>query len=263
MKHSVFVLFLAVFVFFSCKKQSDPTIPPPFYPPNDTTSHTAIPMPILLDVPNGSYLYNTWGRLIAMISDSTRVLAAGDTVHTGSQYGIAFFVDSNVMNNLDAGTISLNNINIPHPTGYFSYKGITELLTVGASWIVSGSSVVPGISYTYSGGFPQYTGTLPYAVTKAAGIKLTFNAATVSNADSVCVVLTVVDSNSSVTYYGTFSATAGAITITGSQFNYLPSADIQHGYLTLMPFKYTTAAFGHKKFVFVKQAEISHSVSLQ
>ncbi len=255
---------LCVCVLFSCKKESDPVIPPPYYPPNDTTLHTAQPLQVLIDISNGSQVYNAWGKLIALKSDSSTFVSVGDTVHTGSEYGIAFFVDSNLLNNLDADSVFLNSISIPHPSGYYSYKGVADNLENGVNWVVQGSSYVPAISYNYSGGFPSYSGTLPYAVTKAGGIQFTFNSSTVSNADSVYVVLTALnDSGNTVSYSQSFSATAGVVSITGSDFNYFPVTAISKGHLTVMPYKYTTAAFGDKKYVFVKQAEISHSVSIQ
>lgn len=265
MRKSVYVLsgIMCALVFFACKKQSDPNIPPPFYPPNDTTLHTAGPLQILLDVSNGISVYNAWGKLIAMKSDSATVVSPGDTVHVGGQYGIAFFVDSNLVNTLDAGTLTLNNVNIPHPAQYFSYKGVTDSLALGANWVGSGTSSVPAISYFFSGGFPSYTGAFPYAVSKTNGMQFTFNSSTLNYADSIYVILTTVDSGNIITYSQVFSATAGAVNITGSAFNYVPASTITQAHLTLIPFKYTTAAFGDKKFVFVKEAELSHTVVIQ
>jgi hypothetical protein len=255
---------LCACVLFSCKKESDPAIPPPFYPPNDTTLHTTQPLQILLDVSNGSEVYNAWGKLIALKSDSAVFVGVGDTVYSSGEYGIAFFLDSELKYNLDAGSLTLNNISIPHPNAYYSYKGTTDSLEYDANWISSGSAEVPAISFNQSGGFPAYSGTLPWVVSKSIGISFTFNASTVSNADSVYVVLTAInDTGNIISYNQSFGATQGDVTITGSDFNYLPSCSITQGHLTIIPYRYTTAAFGDKKFVFVKQAEISHSVSIQ
>ncbi len=247
----------------SCQKQSDPTIPPPFYPPNDTTLHTASPLPIVLDVTNGTSLYNTWGRIIALMSDSTTVLSPGDTIYSSGQYGIALFVDSSLTTYLNAGTVWLNSDSLLHPTQYPFYKGGTVQLQYGANWVIQGSASVPAISYNYSGGFPSYTGTIPYAVYKDSGLHFTFNGTTVSNADSVYVVITALDSNNTVSYRQCFGANQGNVSITGSSYNYLPVSSISQAHLTIIPFKYTPQAFGNKKFVFVKQAEISHSVTIQ
>jgi|GEM_PF-4526363 len=257
------VMVMMLLFAFACKKQSDPAIPPPFYPPNDTTAHTATPLPIVLDVTNGTSLYNTWGRLIALMSDSTTVLSPGDTVYSSGQYGIALFVDSSVTTYLDAGIISLNNDTVPHPPQYPFYKGNAIALQYGANWAIQGSADVPSFNFNYSGGFPSYSGPIPYQVSKDSGLHFTFNGTTVANADSVYVVITTVDSNNTVSYRQCFGANQGNVFITGSLYNFLPVSSISQGHLTIIPFKYTAQAFGHKKFVFVKQSEISHSVSIQ
>jgi len=265
MKNAVLLGLVLVFIIVSCKKQTDPVIPPPFYPPNDTTKHTAYPIQAILDVPNGTTLvYNAWGKLTAMKTDSVSISFVGDTTHKGGEYALAFFTDSTTSTDLDAGAVSLNNITLNHYAGNYPYNGPTDSVEYMDNWTVSGSSKVPAFSYNYNTSFPTYTGTLPYAITKADGLSFTFNASTVPFSDSIYVIITTTDQNGKVANYSKcFSATAGKVTITGSDFNYLPATPVYRANLTLIPFRYTTAAYGDKKFVFIKQSEISHNVSVQ
>jgi len=266
MKNSLFlnILLLTILsVLFACKKETDPTIPPPYYPPNDTTLHTAKPLQIVLDVPNASVVYNAWGKLIALKSDSSYINSHGDTVHTGGQYATAFFTDSSTTQSLYGGAVTINGTNI-YNTLQNNYRGSTSALDAGCAWVVVGSTLVPAMSYVYTGSFPQFTGNIPYAVTKNNGVSLTFNSSTLSNTDSVYVVISSSDANNVASYYTKiFAANAGTVLITGSDFNFLPANSNGNAHILLVPFQVSPQAFGDKKYVFVKQAEIAHTITLQ
>jgi hypothetical protein len=75
----------------------------------------------------------------------------------------------------------------PFTEGY--YQGSAENLADGIRWDVSGDNGIPFFSWTDNSLFPDYTGPVPNAVTKATGITFNFPASSVINADTVFIVM--------------------------------------------------------------------------
>lgn len=240
----------------SCNKVETPTVTPPI----DTTTPTPAAAPTPFTPSAG---------------DANGVLAAVQMKYKLEQAGVAFDVAyetavANFYNGtsvVDAGTVSVNNINLEKQSNNSYIKMATTGMTVadlkyssGVSWNVTGGvNGVPAISYNHGTNFPNYTGELPATITKANSLSFTFNASTVQNADSVYVFI---GSTGNKTFIKGYSPTAGNVKISGNDLTDIPNVSDNTAFLEVVPVKFAVETIGGKRYTFIKEQAIVRNVNI-
>lgn len=240
----------------SCKKT---TTTPTNNNNNNNNNNTNSPTP-----PSPS-VGNVDGALVAINMQYT-YLVSGYNVQLPTDIAAALFYSSPGSSTyVDAGAVSLNSVSLDKGTTNSYTKTATTGMTPaslsldnGTTWSVGGGNGVPAISYTNSSGFPAYSGTLPSSITKANGISFTFNAGSVSNADSV-YVLVASGSNSVLKHY---SATQGSITITSADLSGLATVSNNTALLEVCPFHVDLKTYGSKQYAFVKEQAVVQAINI-
>lgn len=247
----------------SCDKTPTTTVPT-IDTPDTTTPPTTGPTPVTPQTGSGF-----WGAMIALkMKYSFTNPQLPMPVTTESQIGIASFYDNNngSGNLVDAGTVAVNSNNLEKQSNN-SYTltattGLTpSTLNLGSSvkWDVSGGNGIPVISYSHTGTFPDYSGTLPTSISKSSAFEIDLGSK-VTGADSVYVVI-VTSSKTIIKAFGGNPAPAKA-TISASDLSGLPTVSDNTAYLEIVPFTYTTSATSGKDFVYIKETAIVSSVNI-
>jgi hypothetical protein len=243
----------------SCSKEEKKTTTPT----TTTPTNTAGPQPPM-PAPSGNYLS---GALISLqMKYTTQPAGAPYPVDLNSEMAMAIFYSTpGSATRVEAGTVSVNGINLDKNTdnSYFkwAYTGATPAdldFDKTSDWNVSGSSAVTAFSYNHSVDFPDYTGDVPTSVTKADGLKLTFNSSTLKGADSVYVVV----AGGSQSFTKGYAANAGQITISSSDLKDLPTVSDNSAVLEICPFKYNEVVKNGKNYFFIKEQAIVKSVNI-
>ncbi len=210
----------------------------------------------------------TWGGLVALKMTLT-YSQMGYNVDVNTEMGVGSFytaMGSGTM--VDAGVVKLNNIALDKNANH-SYSKVASIgmtpddmdIDNGVNWSVAGGSGIPSFTYTHTGGFPSFSGTIPETITRANGMTLTLNGTTVSNADSVYVFFV----SGSTSLLKSYAANAGPITISGSDLNGLAaSSTTSPAYVEVIPWKYTLQEVGTtaKLVAFIKENAIVKSVTI-
>jgi hypothetical protein len=266
MRTKQFLLYLILCgTIYSCKKAND------LYFQNE--------VPFLDDaVSYRSFPSHIKGSLIAV--KRTFIYINGvDTASSSSVDGRASFLKNEQgQSGANAGSVSLNYVSMmPHlgtslyyntqsgDSFYFINPYFAFNIDTNTRWEVSGSSEIPAFVYNYMGTFPDYKGALPFTISKATGLTLTFDSTTVTGADSVYIA--IADSLLQHVYDTFASATAGAFHISPSDLakfsNVFTYSGVTGAWIKIYPYKYTVQTFGGKQFAFVKEREIWHAITIQ
>lgn len=241
----------------SCTKVDTPDVTPPV----DTTKPTPSPAPTPFTPSAG---------------DANGVMAAVQMKYKLEQAGIAFDVDyetavATFTNGsaalVDAGTVSVNNINLEKQSNNSYIKMATTGMTTadlkyssGVSWNVTGGiNGVSAISYNHGTNFPNYTEELPATITKSNSLSFTFNASTVQNADSVYVFI---GSTGNKTFIRGYSPTAGNIKISGNDLTGIPNVSDNTAFLEVVPVKFAVETIGGKRYTFIKEQAVVRNVNI-
>lgn len=261
---NLFIPALAItFSVTSCDKDPVTTVPTIDTP--KTTPTGAAPTPVTPQTGDG-----IWGAMIALkmqFSYSNPQIPM--PVTTESQLGVASFYDSDNGKGtlVDAGTVAVNGYDLEKQTNNSYMENATTGLTpstldLGSTvkWEVAGGNGIPVINYSHSGGFPEYSGTLPTTITKANGLEIDLGSK-VSGADSVYVVI-VASSKQIIKAYGANPAPAKA-TISSSDLSGLPNVDDNTAYLEVVPFTYDITTISSKRFAFIKETAVVTGVNIK
>ncbi len=266
-----FLLFILFGSISSCKKDKATD----FYFQNQ--------VPILIDGVNiMGFPPTVRGSMIAIKRNFIYINGTDTVISGGSVGGYAIFLKNEEgQTGADAGTVSLNNVSlatnnpVPGTALYYSIQSGDSVYFIhpyfpfdvdsAAHWNVTGSSEIPAIAYDYSGTFPEYIGKLPFTITKANGLTLTFDSSTVTGADSVNIIIT--DSMQEHIYSVFVSATAGTVHISSSGLanlsnKYTYDDNSVGAWLKIYSYKYTVQTLGTKQFAFVKEREIWQAITI-
>jgi hypothetical protein len=207
-----------------------------------------------------------WGQVSAI--KQTRVAISGpDTAVTNSQMAMAYFyMDPHVTTAwADVGIVQINDISLIKDVtnSYYvdaSPGGTHETLDLDnqVAWHVNGNGDIPLMAYNHVGGFPEYTGDTPFEIVKTSGVDLTFDSSNVSGADSVRIY--IYDGTNS--FEKSFSATAGAVSITPAELSVLSTVTDHSAYMGIFPYKGTIRIYSGKGFYFIKETRIIHSANI-
>ncbi len=215
---------------------------------------------------------NSYGGLVAVKMDFT-YSQMGYDVSLPTETGVgafynALYTSSGTNTMVDAGTVKLNNIALDKNTNLSYTKIATTGMTPsdldidgGVMWDVTGGNGIPAFTYTHTGAFPDFNGTVPTTITRADGVAFTFNATTTPDADSVYVMIVSGSGNVLKAY----AANAGPITIPGSELTGLQaSSSTNPAYIEVIPWKYVVANVGSpvKAIAFVKEYVIVKQLTL-
>ncbi len=240
----------------SCSKTETPEVPNPVDTTTKPTSAAPTPFtPTVADV-NGS---------MAAVQMSYKMEQMGISVDVDYETAVATFYNGSTM--VDAGTVSVNSINLEKQTNNSYLKMATTGLTVadlkyssGVDWSVSGGvNGVPAISYKHGTNFPSYTGNVPDALTKANGLSFSFTSSNTKNADSVYVFIAAPNGK---TFLRGYAPNAGSVTISASDLSGLPTVSDKTAYLEVLPVKFAVETFSGKRFVFIKEQAIVRNINI-
>lgn len=248
----------------SCDKEPTTTVPTIDTSTVDTPS-SATPTPITPSTGNG-----IWGVMVALkMKYSYSNPQIPFPVETTSELGVASFYDNDngSGNMVDAGKVSINSNELEKQSNH-SYTltattGMTpSSLSLGSSvkWEVAGGNGIPAISYTHSGSFPAYSGTVPSEINKSNGLEIDLGSK-VSGADSVYVVI-VTSGQTIIKRYNASPAPSKA-TITASELSSLPTVDDNTAYLEVVPFTYKLNTTNGKRFAYIKETAVLSSVNIK
>ncbi len=243
----------------SCDKDTTTTTPTPTPTPTTPTGPTA-PTP----TPVGN---NLSGALISVkMTYSSQPAGSPMPIELETQIGSAIFYSAPGSSTMvDAGTVSVNSVNLDKATN----NSYTKLATAGmtpatlefdnsSSWNVGGSGSVAAFTYDHTKAFPSFTGTVPTSVTKASGVSLTFSTSTLTNADSVIVVI----ASGSTSFTKTYHAKAGTITISPSELSSLPAVSDNSGLLEVCPYSYQEVVKNGKNYFAIKEQAIVKNINI-
>ncbi|RYE22855.1 MAG: hypothetical protein EOP51_12225 [Sphingobacteriales bacterium] len=239
----------------SCTKdETTPTIPKVDTPVVNNTAPTPF-TPTFGDV-NGS---------LAAVQMKYSMEQMGFPIDISYETAVATFTNGSTTL-VDAGTVSVNGINLEKQTNNSYLKMATTGLTTadlkyssGVDWSVSGTGNIPTVSYKHGTNFPEYTGTVPTEITKANGLSFTFNTSNTMNADSVYVF---VGASNGKTFIKGYAPNAGTVKITASDLSGLPTVTDKTAYLEVLPVKFDVQSFSGKPFVFIKEQAIVRNVNI-
>lgn len=268
MKKLVYIIapaFMLMAGLSSCDKGTTTTTPTPT--PTTPTTPTA-PTPVTPQPTTGT---GYWGVLVALqmnFAYSNAQLPMPVSVQ--SDLGVATFYDAATTgsaNLVDAGKVSINGNDLTNNSNSYNITATTGLtpssLSLGSSvkWDVGGSSNVNAFSYTYTGAFPEYTGStsLPTSIDRSKDLEISLGTK-VQNADSVYVVIVTAGKQIIKAYDG--NPAPSKATITASELSGLSAVSDNSAYLEVVPFKYILPTISGKKYVFIKEAAAVTAVNI-
>lgn len=249
---------LAVVLFTtSCDKVKNTTTPTT--PTTPTTTSPTPPSP----TPSGGVIS---GAMVSVMMDY-KITQAGFEVPFNSDIASALFYSTpGGTTYVDAGTVSVNTYNLDKSANLTYMKmansGTTPTdlnMETSSAWSVGGSGSVTAFSYTHTGAFPKYTGTVPTSITKSSGLSFTFNTSTISGScDSIIVVV----AGGSKSFNKSFAANAGTVTISASDLSGFPTVTDNTAIIEVCPYKVLLNVIGGKTYAFVKEQAIVRSINI-
>ena len=246
--------------FTSCDKvPTEPTTQTP------TTTTPSSPTPVQPNI-NGDYS----GVMVALkMGFNYSMPQLPIPVNIESEMGIASFYSSPGSGTMvDAGTVKINTIDLKKETNNSYLINATTGLTPstlnlgsGVAWSVSGAGSVSAVSYTHTGIFPDFDGTLPTEVDRAKGLDISLGS-NISGADSVYVV--IIDKEGKIVQkaYGGNPAPAMA-SFTASDLSGLSAVTDNAAYVEVVPFTYKTPTISGKQYVFIKEYAAVTAVNIK
>ena len=264
MKKITLIAAAAITLAASCNKvDTTPTTTTPTTTPT-TTGPTAV-------TPSFGNTSNLSGALISVqMKYSTQPTGSPIPVELISEIGTAVFYSPAGSGTMaDAGTVSVNTVNLDKATN----NSYTKLATTGltpstlnlmsgspatSSWNVGGSSGVAAFTYDHTTPFPSFTGTMPSSITKSSGVSFTFTGGTVTGADSVIVVIAAGSSSFTKTY----SKAAGTITISASDLSGLPTVSDNSATLEVCPYNVIEVVKNGKNYFAVKEQAVVKNINI-
>lgn len=252
---SAFALLAMLTSVSSCtKSKSTTTTPTPTTTPTSTTSTPS---------PNAG---NVDGALVSLKTD-VMTTTAGYTVNVTTEIGLASFFGATGNSGalIEGGTVTVNSYNLDKQTN----NSYMKMATVGqtpadlnfssndSKWVIGGATNVPAFSYNHNIPFPEYTGTIPDAITRSSGVTVTFTGK-VSDADSI--MLFIVKGSTSI--IRTFAGTAASGTISASDLSGLPAVADNSAIMEVIPYSITVNTQGSKKYAFIKEHAIVKSINI-
>ncbi|GAA4351871.1 hypothetical protein GCM10023185_10960 [Hymenobacter saemangeumensis] len=180
--------------------------------------------------------------------------------------GLALFYNLTPTAYLDAGAVTVNGNALDKGSNNTYSKVATPTQTNpstelgfsnGSNWSIAGSGSVTAFNYNHSGSMPNYSGTLPTAISKANG--LTVALSTVSNADSVYVLIAA--GNQSVLKRA--RAGTASITFTANDLRNLPTVSDKSAVMQVLPFKILLATLNSKPYAFIKEYAAVGNVNIE
>jgi len=196
---------ITILIFISCKKK-DPTPPPASSTTGTTTGGTT-----------GGLTPSTGGDNSDMQTTYSFQNHAG--IITRDSFVVASFYaapeTSVVPTNVNAGTVTLNGVNIVDQ-GQYNYYITSSLPNIAGplTWSVSGSGTLSAFSQSFQPSYPKYTGgnLLPDTCIKANGITINISGVT-NNQNSV--IITLYSGSSNLTKY--ILGSNGSVTFTSAE----------------------------------------------
>ncbi|HKC68157.1 MAG TPA: hypothetical protein VKG26_08000 [Bacteroidia bacterium] len=136
------------------------------------------------------------------------------------------------------------------PTG-ISYNDTTNaLIFPPATWSVTGNSLMPSFTYTYTGALPVFTNTAALPATINRSQDLVISLAGVTGYDQASLSVNDYAGHSVSAFV---SNTASSITIVKDSLAKLtPTTNQNYGYIDIELIKYNPQAIGGKTFLFIK-----------
>ncbi len=245
---SVCVCLALLSTFTACKKAEDVTpTPTPTTPTTPTTTTTSTPSPKVGSVD---------GVLVSLRVDMNTVTAGYPITLTTENAVASFFTSTGATTFVDAGTVSVNSINLEKQTNYTYYKTATTGMTpsdmgfnsTNSSWSVGGAGSVPAFNYDHNVPFPKFTGTIPETVTRSSGLSISVGG-DISNADSIILFMV----KDTVSLIRTFSGNATSISLSASDLTAFPAVTDKSAILEIVPYRVTMKAQGSKNYAFIKE----------
>jgi hypothetical protein len=249
----VFVLLSFVVVADSCKKSGG--ISSAMYVPYDLDSLT----PTKNVIPHGPAGLNADAVMTACKISGSIVDTAGDTHSYARNWEYASLYGS-------AGSVTLNSMPLNTSAGnvYARYDSVA-LWNDGVlnHWEITGLTGMPAISSDVAGTMPEFTGSLPVALSISSDFSVTFSASNTTNGDHAYIVLYVAGELATSNVVGTSGGVATISSHTLSRFQngyfgmpYSIGSPVYHGGLIMVViYNHTIQTIGGKQFAFVKQRE--------
>jgi hypothetical protein len=184
-------------------------------------------------------------------------VTAGYPITLTTENAVAsFFTSTGATTFVDAGTVSVNSINLEKQTNYTYYKTATTGMTpadmgfnsTNSSWNISGAGSVPAFNYDHNVPFPKFTGTIPETVSRSSGLSISVGG-NISNADSIILFMV----KDSVSLIRTFSGNATSISLSASDLSAFPAVTDKSAILEVVPYRVTLKAQGTKTYAFIKE----------
>ncbi len=244
------IAFLAIGITFTACKKDEPE--PPATPADPGGGGQNVPAPST--TPNFS---DADGSLWAVQSFTTQSTPIGNMdIQIG--LGVGAFTDDGFNSYINAGTVSLNGVQLSSASNgtYYSQPSQTQPtgidLSSGVSWSVSGGSGVPAFDHDVNS-FPMPTlGAISANETVVRSNGYTMSTTQVAGADSVLFLVGHVAK--------TLSGNATTCSFTPDELSALQTGA---NVVQIAAYKYTDQMFGGKKIYFGKEAVRSVSVTIQ
>jgi len=196
------------------------------------------------------------GVLVSLRIDMNTVTAGYPITLTTENAVASFYTATGATTFADAGTVSVNSINLEKQTNNTYYKTATTGMTpadmgfnsTNSSWSVGGAGSVPAFTYSHNVPFPTFSGTIPESVTRTSGLSISLGS-TVSNADSIILFMV----KDSVTLTRTFAGTATSISVSAADLAAFPAVTDKSAMLEIVPYRVVLKMQGTKKYAFIKE----------
>lgn len=234
LKISLPLLFLSLFLVFSCKKK-------------DST-----PEPAATTTGSSS----SWPTYYGVLSSSQFDLVMSGTISSTGAQNTAYFSTSPIYNSssmsegvispLNAGTVSLNStiFKASNQSGSIFYQDTTStLFSSSYVWSVSGAAGVPAINYTYTAARPSYTGWAALQDTIKLSQTNVINLTGITGADEIVVTL-----YGTATLQRNLPGNATSVTLTSADLSSMSTTTA--GNIIVSCFKNTYQSFGGKDYKF-------------
>jgi hypothetical protein len=208
-----------------------------------------------------------WGKLAVIKHQRTTFVGTDSAVINSEVAEAEFYTDPTTISlYADAGNVNLNGINIPKGTNNKYRKEVLSTdnpSTLGfadsVSWQVDGGAVIPGFKFKDPNQFPDYNQLFPDVITRSAGLTLVFNETTVTDADSVRVLI---DDTYGNIILKTFAANADTVTIPASTLSVLQTINDKTAFLGIFPYKGINKVYQGKGFFFIREERTYRSVNI-
>jgi hypothetical protein len=245
----------------ACKKDKETT---PTTPTNNDSSKVAASPTAPMPTPAGNGIS---GALLSIrMKYSMQQTGLPMPVDVNSETALAVFYDAAGSSTMaDAGDVSVNTYKLDKQTNNSYLKNANVGTTPKdlnfsstSEWKVVGSGSVTGFTYNHNSSFPTYSPSLPASITKNSGLSLTFNSSTITNADSVYVVIAA--GSKSITK--SFSAKAGNVTISANEMQDLPVSNDNTAVLEVCPIDYMEGVVNGKNYIFMKELAVVRNITI-